>query len=670
MDASLIVGLSLPPGSGCRVKTTALHVSYQSNPGDISAHDREKSVNVRDFGRTDLPVVIAEGLEDGTLLLYHLAHIEAELKGTVSPADSDAAAHTGIALTTLRSPSTGSPRSLLSPDLSRSSSSSCLKGTFGSETSSKFTPRGNLYGLLSRQPDQRLRAPSAASAISLTGSQTDLTEGVSLLGVSAIDPRVSSSVTKASASAQLSCINTAEEGDLKAQLRHQAREHAGDTSALAVLAGIGRKRIEDDRKVDPVDRTSSETAGRSRPPSASEKPLRPKSRRQSESGTFEQLQAAMKDDKRMETLLETASISSHQDHTACAKIETQPNSGQGTEVPVARIILPRATKNPVVQVCSLQGQPLLAVLGKAGSCSVVDPSTSSVVAHISLENVRKEIKKASLLPPAEWRSLQAITYDQRCFLFVSGTLPDDVVMAWSDPSTTCALLEYKPAAVTLACKGFFSLAGVGPATVSAMEGLQILHQTGNGFGRYNIRFDASPAETVPDRTKAHLRIPGIFVSSSSMPNTTLPSRVPSRPGSVIDGRPGQDDNDFGSEGTKGLAKLLKRRMRGLHLDEAVQAEKTFEATLGPCQSLPCAKPMTFKYLYFDDHVGVGFHEDHYQVVHLTASSAMAEDPVPIAVPDRELLHLTRDVGLLNLQSMGLRSAFQRSVQVRFMGPCV
>jgi hypothetical protein len=124
---------------------------------------------------------------------------------------------------------------------------------------------------------------------------------------------------------------------------------------------------------------------------------------------------------------------------------------------------------------------------------MVDPSVSSVVAHISLEDVRRDIKKASLLPPVDWRSLQAVTHDQvspvaeisvpvyeiahcrdcqsqRCLLFASGTLPDDVVTAWSDPSTTCALLEYKPAAETLDCKGIFSLGGVGPAAIATIDG--------------------------------------------------------------------------------------------------------------------------------------------------------------------------------------------------------
>jgi hypothetical protein len=118
--------------------------------------------------------------------------------------------------------------------------------------------------------------------------------------------------------------------------------------------------------VDFVERSSSDTHKRSRSTSASDKPRGPKTRRQSESGTFEELQAAMKDDKRMETLLETASISSHQDHTECGKIEIEPNSGEGIEVPVARITLPQARDNPVVQVCTLPRQPLLAVLGKAG----------------------------------------------------------------------------------------------------------------------------------------------------------------------------------------------------------------------------------------------------------------------------------------------------------------
>lgn len=370
-SAPLRVALSFKYGSpGLAVRTTALHLSCLHDGSDNSKSFTQvcSPVKLNSQGRPSIPVVVAEGLEDGSLLLYHIAKASGVDDDSL---DSDSTNHTGIALTALRSPTMGTPRGALSPALSRTSSTSNVHLPTHAESNSRGGARSQPYGTLPKHNDQRLRAPSAASSTSLASSRMELTEGLPPYGTSRGHPRVASGITLTSVNAELSALSSTEEDELKAHLRQQAREPGTDTSAFTLLAGLGRRGIEDDREK-PVQQEVKPlpASTRSRVGAIAERPVRPPRKFSVDLKRGDSIYASredtLKDDKRMETLLESTPTNSRHDHTQCPVDEDLPQRNGPLETPTARIILPHARDNPVVQICDLPGRPFVAILGKGG----------------------------------------------------------------------------------------------------------------------------------------------------------------------------------------------------------------------------------------------------------------------------------------------------------------
>ncbi len=372
-NAPLRVALSFTSETaGPSVETTALHVSCirggSSNFSPVSHFLSPVSVNSQ--GQPSIPLVIAEGLEDGSLLLYHIPEASEDANGSLD-LDSDSTPQTGIALTAIRSPTIGTPRGVLSTALSRTSSSSRLHLSAYADSSSKSLSHLHQHG--QPPPNQRLRAASATSSASLTSSRIDLTEGLSPYTSSAGQPRISSGITLASVNAELSEPTTADEDVLKAHLRQRAREPVTETSALGLLAGLARRGIEDDRgnlaqqEVQPLLAASAE---QSRSTSSLERPVRPPRKFSMDlkrgDTIYAGIEDSLKDDRRMETLLEAIPVNSRHDHTQCPMDEGFLQRDGRTDTPTARIILPGARDNSVIQICDIPGRAQLAILGRRG----------------------------------------------------------------------------------------------------------------------------------------------------------------------------------------------------------------------------------------------------------------------------------------------------------------
>ncbi len=143
----------------------------------------------------------------------------------------------------------------------------------------------------------------------------------------------------------------------------------------------------------------------------------------------------------------------------------------------------------------------------------------------------------------------------------------------------------------------------------------IVHITPEDIRRYPILFGSSP-EGLAGKSKAsqpHFRIPGIFQPSASMPTTAVPSRAPSRAASLKDSKNGHDDVDPASNGATGLAKMLRKRIRGLNGEDNARHSSHLEVSLDAPQTLSSVGAK-WKGFIMHGNEGIGWSDDDFQVI--------------------------------------------------------
>ncbi len=308
--------------------------------------------------------VLCQGLEDGSLVVYNLP---GDKEGsTEQPVESHAASQTsaerppvsGIALTTLRSPTLGSPRSDLTPNLSRKSSSTNLQSWSHSEDGFAVGTSPRPRGVSSAST-----ARTAVSAASLDLSR----EGRSIVPPAA-------TVSKTSATASLTRVKAADDAEMLEHLRAQRAitpsqaEHPG---VATKLAGLGRRGIDGDRARSPQaeQRTRDTSADRSGAPARTSKISKLERMLSADyhasDSMVEQIEEEEEGTAHVNDLLPLTSavtrVCSRQEFVSAVSEPTD-----GSQCPTVRIILPGMENVPVVAMCQLAGTPRIAVLGKTG----------------------------------------------------------------------------------------------------------------------------------------------------------------------------------------------------------------------------------------------------------------------------------------------------------------